>query len=52
MTKKLDEIDWMKLLKVDPIRFKAWFNLVEEKSVNELTVKFYSLKFNKDDARL
>ncbi|RED45282.1 uncharacterized protein DUF1837 [Winogradskyella eximia] len=48
MTKKLDEIDWLKLLKVDPIKFKAWFNLVEEKKVDELTVKFYSLKFTND----
>ncbi|WP_418511254.1 DUF1837 domain-containing protein [Corallibacter sp.] len=49
MTKKLNEIDWLKLLKVDSTKFKIWFNLLEEKKVNELNVKFYSLKFNKDE---
>ena len=48
MAKKLNEVDWLKLLKVDPVKFKGWFNVVEEKKVNELTVKFYSLKFNSD----
>lgn len=49
MLKKLNEINWLKLLKVDPFKFKVWFNLIEEKKVNDLNVRFYSLKFNKDE---
>lgn len=47
MSKKLDEIDWFKLLKVDSKEFSDWFGFVDEKKVDEVTIKFYSLKFNK-----
>lgn len=49
MAKNLKHVNWSKLLKVDPIKFKEWFNLIEKKKVKGLKVKFYSLKFRKDE---
>ena len=46
MAKKLNEIDWFKLLKVDSNEFSNWFGFVDEKKVNQVKVKFYSLKFS------
>lgn len=47
MAKKISEIDWSKLLKVDSIGFSSWFRLVDEKKVGDAEIKFYSLNFNK-----
>lgn len=52
MAKKLDEIDWLKLLKVDRDIFFDWFNLKEEVVVSkDVKIKFYSLNYknNKPD---
>jgi hypothetical protein len=45
MTKKIKEIDWLKLLKVDNDIFFSWFCLSEEVIIsNEVKIKFYSIK--------
>ncbi|MEN9908798.1 MAG: hypothetical protein RLZZ540_1947 [Bacteroidota bacterium] len=45
MTKKISEIDWSKLLKVDKDLFFDWFNFKEEVIISdEIKIKFYSLK--------
>lgn len=52
MTKKLDEIDWVKLLKVDEKIFFDWFNFKEEVVISkDFKLKFYSLRYkdNKPD---
>ncbi|MRX38116.1 DUF1837 domain-containing protein [Flavobacterium sp. LC2016-23] len=45
MAKKINEIDWLKLLKVDKDVFFNWFTLNEEEIISEeVKIKFYSLK--------
>lgn len=45
MTKRISEIDWSKLLKVDKDLFFDWFNFKEEVIISdEIKIKFYSLK--------
>jgi hypothetical protein len=46
MTKKIIEIDWIKLLKVDKDIFFNFFSLNEEVVISdEVKIKFYSLKY-------
>ena len=46
MTKKINEIKWMNLLRVDKNAFLNWFNLQEEVIVSkEVKIKFYSIKY-------
>jgi hypothetical protein len=46
MTKKINEIDWSKLLRVDKDVFLDWFNLQEEvKVAKDVIIKFYSLNY-------
>lgn len=46
MAKKINEIDWSKLLRVDKDLFLDWFNLQEEVKVTEgVFIKFYSLNY-------
>ncbi len=52
MTKKISDIEWLKLLKVDKDVFFNFFNLNEEVLIEEgIKIKFYSLKYegNKPD---
>ncbi|GEC80237.1 HamA C-terminal domain-containing protein [Flavobacterium aquatile] len=47
MTRKINEIDWAKLLKVNRDIFFNLFSLNEEVAVsNEVKIKFYSLKYS------
>ena len=47
MGKKINDIDWIKLLKVDKDLFFNLFSLNEEEVVSDVVkIKFYNLKFN------
>ncbi len=49
MAKKLNEIDWLKLLKVDKDIFFDWFNFKEEVVVSKgVKIKFYCLKYKEN----
>ncbi|MDF0717963.1 hypothetical protein PY092_17500 [Muricauda sp. 334s03] len=45
MAKKISEINWSKLLKVDSAHFTSWFNLADERIIGGANIKFYGLKF-------